>query len=144
MGRRFAGRAARGCPVAALEDFMIHLDTSFLIRVTDPRSPENRKIRGWIRKGETFAISTVAWAEFLCGPLNEQEFESAAEIVDRYEDFTLEHASVAARLFNESGRRRGSLADCMIAATALGARAPIATCNAFDFRRFREHGVTIA
>ena len=109
----------------------------------DPGSPENRKMRAWIRKGETFSMSTVAWAEFRCGPITEEEIESAAEIVDRYEDFTLEHASVAARLFNESGRRRGSLADCMIAATALGARAPIATCNATDFRRFQNFGVTI-
>lgn len=103
---------------------MIHLDTSVLIRVMDPGSPEYRKMRAWIRKGETFSMSEVAWAAYLRGPLTEPEIESAAEIVDRYEDFRLEYASVAARLFNESGRRRGSLANCMIAATALGARAP--------------------
>lgn len=123
---------------------MIHVDTSFLIRVMDPGSPENRKLRTWIREGETFSISAVAWAEFLCGPLSDSEIEAAAVIVDRYEGFTPEHASAAARLFNGSGRRRGSLADCMIAATALASRAPIATCNEADFRRFRDFGVTIA
>ena len=123
---------------------MIHLDTSFLIRAMDAGSPENRKLRAWIRKGETLSISAVARAEFLFGPLSGSEIESAAEIIDRSEDFTLEHASVAAGLLNESGRRRGSLADCMIAATGLDAIAPVATCNAYDFRRFRDFGVTIA
>ena len=62
---------------------MIHVDTSFLIRVMDPGSPESRKLRVWIREGETFSISAVAWAEFLCGPLSDSEIEAAAVIVDR-------------------------------------------------------------
>ena len=48
---------------------MIHLDTSFLIRALDPGSPEDLELRGWIREGETLGMSTVAWAELLCGPL---------------------------------------------------------------------------
>ena len=89
-------------------------------------------------------MSAVAWAELLCGPLARSEMEWAAGIVGQRQDFTAEHAVLAARLFNESGRRRGSLIDCMIAATALAADAPIATANAADFLRFKDSGLTMA
>ena len=106
---------------------MIHLDTSFLIRALVPGSPEDRKLRGWIGEGKTLGMSTVAWAELLCGPLARPEMEWAAEIVGRRLDLTPEPAVLAARLLDESGRRRGSLIDCMIAATALVDGAPVAT-----------------
>ena len=60
---------------------MIHLDTSFLIRALDLGSSEDRKLRSWIGEGETLRMSTVAWAEFLCGPLARSEMELASEIV---------------------------------------------------------------
>ena len=123
---------------------MIHLDTSFLIRALAMGSPEDRKLRGWIGEGKILGMSTVAWVELLCGPLKQSEMEWATEIVGQRQDFTPEHAELAARLFNESGRRRGSLIDCMIAATALVADAPIATANAADFLRFKDFGLTMA
>ena len=122
---------------------MIHLDTSFLISALDPGSPEDRILRGWVRDGETLAMSTVAWAEFLCGPLTPTEAELAEEIIGLRRDFTLDHAATTARLFNESGRRRGSLIDCMIAAAAIADNAPIATRNTSDFRRFEDSGLTL-
>ena len=81
---------------------MIHLDTSFLIRALDPASVEDHKLRDWIGRGETLGMSTIAWAELLCGPLSSSEMEWAAEIVGQHRDFTAEHAVIAARLFNES------------------------------------------
>ena len=123
---------------------MIHLDTSFLIRALAMGSPEDRRLRGWIGEGQTLGMSTVAWTELLCGPLKRSELELATEIVVQRQDFTPEHAELAARFFNESGRRRGSLIDCMIAATALVADAPIATANAADFLRFKDFGLTMA
>ena len=123
---------------------MIHLDTSFLIRALALGSPEDRRLRAWIGEGKTLGMSTVAWAELLCGPLKRSEMELATEIVGQRQDFTPEHAELAARFFNESGRRRGSLIDCMIAATALVADAPIATANAADFLRFKDFGLTMA
>ena len=49
----------------------------------------------------------------------------------------------AAELFNASGRRRGSFADCMIATTALVNQATIATANPADFRHFEQFGLTV-
>lgn len=123
---------------------MIHLDTSFLIRALDLGSPEDRKLRGWIGVGEALAMSTVAWTELLCGPLNSSEMEWAAEVVGQRRNFTSEHAVIAARLFNDSGRRRGSLIDCMIGAMALADGASIATANTMDFRRFETAGLELA
>ena len=122
---------------------MIHLDTSFLIRALAPGTAEDRKLREWMEEGETLGMSTVAWAEFLCGPLARRDVALAAEIIGRRRDFTTEHATVASRLFNESGRRRGSLIDCMIAAAALVDGAPIATANTADFSRFEDFGLKL-
>lgn len=123
---------------------MTHLDTSFLIRALKVGTPEDRKLREWIGKGESLAMCTIAWGEFLCGPLSRHEFELADAIIGPRRDFTSEHAAVAARIFNESGRRRGSLIDCMIAAVALTDGDPIATTNTSDFRRFEDSGLKMA
>ena len=123
---------------------MIHLDTSFLIRALEAGSVQDRQLRNWIAAGESLGISAVAWTEFLCGPLHPSALTLADELVGPRTDFTTTDAALAARLFNESGRRRGSLIDCMIAASALGEGARIATVNARDFRRFEPFGLRLA
>ncbi len=123
---------------------MIHLDTSFLIRALQTESLEDRRLRSWLREGRRLGMSAVAWAEFLCGPLSESELALATDIVGPCREFTREHAAAAATLFNRSGRRRGSLIDCMVAAAALGEGAAIATTNPDDFRRFKDSGLEIA
>lgn len=122
----------------------VHLDTSFLIRALIANSAENQKIRDWLASGDTVVVSAVAWAEFLCGPLTDNELRLAARIVGTPLDFTPEHATVAAGLFNTSGRRRGTMMDCMIAAVALGDGSQFATANDDDFRRFAEQGLRLA
>ena len=123
---------------------MIHLDTSFLIRALGSGSMEGRKLRAWIAEGEAVAMSAVAWAEFLCGPLDEAELGLATEIVGQRRAFAAGDAATAARLFNDSGRCRGSFVDCLIAAGAVEAGAAVATVNEADFRRFERLGLTIA
>lgn len=86
-------------------------------------------------------MSTVAWAEFLCGPVEASLLDAVGQIVSRRAPFGEEDAALTAQLFNETGRRRGSLADCMIAASAIRAKATLATKNAADFRRFQGAGL---
>ncbi len=115
---------------------MIHLDTSFLIRALVPDSREDRKLREWLLTDEPLGMSCIGWAEFLCGPVEPRHVELAREIVHEPGSFGRRDAELAADLFNRSGRRRGSLSDCMIAASAVRAGGSLATANAGDFRRF--------
>jgi predicted nucleic acid-binding protein len=122
---------------------MIHLDTSFLIRGLMRGSAEDRALRKWLKDGESLGMSTVAWTELLCGPLEASRRELATRVVSQRVPFLEEDSVTSARLFNETGRRRGSLIDCMIAASALRAREPLATANVGDFRRFAAFGLAI-
>lgn len=122
---------------------MIHLDTSFLIKSLVRGSAEDRSLRDWLKTGEAVVLSVVAWAELLCGPLEASQVELISRVVSARAPFLEEDAVLSARLFNESGRRRGSLMDCMIAASALRAGASLATANARDFRRFAAAGLTL-
>ena len=123
---------------------MIHLDTSFLIRALTSDSQEDARLREWIGAKQPLAMSTVAWAEFLCGPVDETAVSVASVVVGRQSRFTEEMAVIAARLFNGSGRRRGTMVDCMIAAAALAEGAAVATGNPDDFRRFEAFGLALA
>ena len=123
---------------------MIHLDTSFLIRALVQGTPEDRALRQWIVADEPLAMSAVVWTVFQCGPLQPAELAAVAALIDHHRDFTCEDSETAARLFNDSGRRRGSLIDCMIAAAALADDASVATANPADFERLHPFGVTIA
>lgn len=123
---------------------MIHLDTSFLVRALLAGSLEDERLRSWLSAGEPLGISAVAWAEFLCGPVEPSGMELVGLVVPDPVPFAEGEAVLAARLFNESGRRRGTLADCMIAATAIRAGATLATENPKDFRRFAPAGLVLA
>jgi predicted nucleic acid-binding protein len=105
---------------------MIHLDTSFLIRALAADTPEDLRIRHWLTSGEALGISSLAWCEFLCGPLDTAHAALAARLVLAPEPFDAEDARAAASLFNQTGRRRGTLIDCMIAASAMRRGASVA------------------
>lgn len=122
---------------------MIHLDTGFLIRALVRNSSEDIKLRTWLRSDTQVGMSSIAWAEFLCGPVERTDIILAAHIVPDRRPFADDDAGLAARLFNISGRRRGTFIDCMIAAGALGIGAPLATTNPEDFRRFEPAGLQI-
>ncbi len=123
---------------------MIHLDTSFLIRALVRGSPEDARLREWIGAGEPVGMSVIAWSEFLCGPIDETALSLASLVVGRRPGFTEEMATISTGLFNGSGRRRGTLIDCMIAAAAIAEGASVATANPADFSRFAEFGLALA
>jgi predicted nucleic acid-binding protein len=99
---------------------MIHFDTSFLIRALVKGTSAEQSLLAWQKAGEGFGISTVAWSEFLCGPLTGDLKAIAIAIITTPEPFLAADAEMAAQLFNLTGRRSRSLADCQIAAVACG------------------------
>ena len=123
---------------------MILLDTGFLIRALVRDTREDRRLLEWLRGGETMGMSVVGWTEFLCGPVGDAELDLAARVVTERLPLVEEDAATAARLFNETGRKRGTLVDCTIAATSLRLGAPLATTNVKDFSRFVPAGLTLA
>lgn len=122
---------------------IVHLDTSFLIRALVRATAEDRLFREWLKAGVTLGMSTIGWAEFLCGPLESRETELAADLVRERVPLLEDDSYLAARLFNLGGRRRGSLTDCLIAATAMRSGASLATSNPGDFRRFGSAGLEV-
>ena len=121
----------------------VQIDTSFLVRSLVAGSPESRRMATWLEAGRPVAISTVAWAEFLCGPLADADRSAAAQVLGEPLPVAARHSELAAHLFNLSGRRRSSLPDCLIAAVALDAKAPLATVDS-GFDRFGEAGLQLA
>ena len=128
----------------AAERVMIHLDTNFLIQALVPNSAAEAKVLAWPSAGEVLGISSIAWSEFLCGPLSPNEQALARLIVDPPEPFVAADAGKAAGLFNSTGRRSRCLADCQIASVALRCGAAVATGNIADFAPFQAHGLILA
>lgn len=138
---RLTGQTRTGA--AASSQSLTHLDTSFLIKALVPGTLEDRRLRRWIRQGGVIAMSSIGWAEFLCGPVSDVDRQRARKVVGVPLALVEAEAERAAELFNVAGRRRGSLADCLIAATALKAGATLATGNAADFKPFEEEGLKV-
>ncbi len=123
---------------------MVHLDTNFLIQATIPGSLAHGLFSSWCITGEAVNISAIVWAEFLCGPLEPMAEQIACEIFPNPEVFLSVDSKLAAGLFNKTGRRSRSLADCMIAAVAIRCQASLATINRTDFKPFVMYGLTLA
>src|SRR6266545_3901265 len=123
---------------------MIHLDTNFLIQALVPNSAAEARLQTWLKEGKDLGISSIAWSEFLCGPLTRADEEVAQMLFPAPAPFLAPDAHKAAELFNATGRRSRSLADCQIAAVALRCDAQMATANAPEFTPFLAHGLTLA
>jgi predicted nucleic acid-binding protein len=123
---------------------MIHLDTNLLVELVTTGSPGGKAVREWLVAGRELGTSAIAWSEFCNGPLTREQKDAAFAVLgENVAPFTWQDAEEAARLFNLSGRRRGSHADCMIAASAMAAGASLATRNSADFSRLTACGLTM-
>ncbi|MEP6999981.1 MAG: type II toxin-antitoxin system VapC family toxin [bacterium] len=122
----------------------IHLDANFIIGALVNESREWQLMSRWNAAGRTVRVSSMAWAEFLCGPVADAAIPEIAHTLGDVLPVTAKDAAQAARLFHLTGRRRGSLADCIIAAIALRSSAEIATNNVDHFSHFAEFGLRIA
>ena len=122
----------------------VHLDTNYLIAYAGDASADLViRVEEWIREDRKFCCSAVAWAEFLCGPVLSGEIAAMETLLHAILPVTPELAAEAARLFRETGRRSRSLADCIIAATAMRDSVPLATLNHNDFLPFVAHGLIL-
>lgn len=79
----------------------------------------------------------------LCGPLKAEDIALAESLFAAHEPFLMADAAKAAELFNGTGRRSRSLADCQIAAVAIRCEARIATNNISDFAPFESLGLIL-
>ncbi|HOX58504.1 MAG TPA: PIN domain-containing protein [Candidatus Paceibacterota bacterium] len=123
---------------------MIHLDTNFLVSALRAGSPEESQLNLWLSGNEILGTSAVAWAELFCGPLSARDELFARQIFSQVEVLSVIDAEAATQLFNKTGRRPRSLADCVIAAVAIRCGAKLATVNTSDFRPFVQHGLALA
>jgi len=124
---------------------MIHLDTNFLIGVANRHLPVEAALVGWVQQGERFATSSVAWAEFLNGPVKLEHVQQMKILIEgRVIPFGRLEAEKAAQLFKQTGRRRGSMPDCFIAATAMCSSASLATQNRKHFTPYVAMGLLLA
>ena len=123
---------------------MIHLDTNYLIGLAVRGSIPAANVDLWLAGGETLGASALAWTEFLNGPVSASEIGLVeAVMAGNIIAFEKPTAILAAKLFNEAGRRRGSRFDCLIAATAISANAEFATENQKDFLPFVPQGLKL-
>lgn len=123
---------------------MIHFDANFLIATVVAGLPEDQRTREWLRWRQELAVSAVAWAEFMCGPVSADEERTARRLLPKAESLNSADAEMAAQLFNSTGRRSRSLADCLIAAVAIREYASLAAINTADFLPFVPFGLTLA
>jgi predicted nucleic acid-binding protein len=120
------------------------LDTNYLIANGRAGSPAALQIDQWVIQGEPIYASAVAWAEYLCGPLQPAEEQACRALLHGILPLDDTVASFGAGLFNATGRRSRSLPDCLIAAAAILARQPLATLDPSDFEPFTPFGLTLA
>jgi predicted nucleic acid-binding protein len=127
-----------------MESLMICLDTNFLILGLVSGSMESKKLIRWVQSGEILITPMPAWYEFLCGPVSAIQIATMRAFLHEVIAFGDAQASLAAKLFNATGRKRGLRVDAMIAATSMTANAKLATNNTQDFVAFGPHGLILA
>ena len=122
----------------------ILFDTNALIALSDPSDILFQSAEKALRDGAMACTCSVAWHEYVRGPLSDEDRDRALRVIEsRIYSLERTNAEFAAELFNQTGRRRGSTADCLIAAVAVACRTELLTRNLADFRPFEPHGLRL-
>ena len=130
-------------PEALAKRIVICLDTNYLIRALITGTTEGLAVEQWLEADESLCIPSVAWYEFLCGCTTEEEQLALALLDGGILPFGEIEAQAAAAGFRSLNKPRRLRVDAMIAATAIVARASLATNNRKDFLTFVPHGLIL-
>jgi predicted nucleic acid-binding protein len=118
--------------------------TNALVALGDPSHPVFVALEKEITEGSVCSTNSVAWHEFVRGPLKDTDHHRALWILEnRIHALDKEDAEIAALLFNRGGRKRASTSDCLIAASALRRELQLVTLNLSDFEPFVAYGLKL-
>jgi len=122
----------------------IHLDTNYLIEFQLAGSKSRSILKSLLKEQTQFAISTITWHEFLCGPVEQVHKDNVIDLIqNRIIPLNSEMAELGAELFNYTGRKKGTKADCLIASTAICENSEILSWNINDFKKFIQYGLLL-
>lgn len=122
----------------------ICLDTNYLIRGLALETDEAKLLIKWYKKNVRLITSSIAWYEFLCGPVSKEHIQVMRSfLTGGIVVFGELQAFESARLFNAVNRTRRLRVDAMIAATAILEKAQLATANHDDFQLFVPFGLQL-
>lgn len=123
---------------------MICLDANYLICSGAKGSSQAESLIIWHEEGEILSTSSIAWYEFICGPVLKEQIKIVRSfLTGGIIDFGEAEAVETAHLFNLTGRKRRLRIDAMIAATVIVHRASLATANYKDFEFFVPYGLQL-
>jgi predicted nucleic acid-binding protein len=109
-----------------------------------PETTEAESLKTWYQSGSKVMTSSIAWYEFLCGPVSKQQVQVMRFfLTGGIIPFEETQATEASRLFNAVHRLRKLRVDSMIAATAITQKALLATSNHRDFQLFVPQGLQL-
>ena len=78
------------------------------------------------------------------GPLLDKDRARVLRVIEsRMIALERRNAEMAAELYNATGRRCGSTADCLIASVAIDTKAELMTLNISDFKLFVPYGLLL-
>lgn len=120
------------------------LDTNAVIALSDPTHRLFELIEEVLAQGGRASTCVMAWHEYLRGPLTFEDQERAINVIEsRIIALDRSCTEFAAKLCNQTGRRRGSTADCLIASVAIRHHFELVTWNDEDFERFVPMGLSL-